>query len=377
MFTRRSFLRHSAAGLGLGSSLSVALAETKPAKPPTFAKTVISGKPHERGRQYGKELGPGIRSFLDKEIYAAFVGKPSPKDDMLRYAAACGKEVRAYAPVIFEELEGMADGSGLRLEELVLITLHEEMYYKGVLPKVPHCTAVAVGPPDTTSGGVVGQTWDWMETVFGLSSVLHWKRPEGPSLLAYGFPGLWTGAGLNSAGLALTWTSAALGDKAQGARIGIPSYVLLTHLLYQESLDAAEAEAKRARNAGWFTFVMGDAKGNLLNIEGSPKEMATERPKGRLCRVGFGTRRMTGTPDGTPVKLHARCDKVRERIDQAKGRVNAAAMKTWFEDPKAGVAVGKGTIDLMVFDTTAREAHVSRGPSYGVAWQTFGFTERD
>ena len=50
------------------------------------------------------------------------------------------------------------------------------------------------------------------------------------------------------------------------------------------------------------------------------------------------------------------------------------AMQKWFEDLKAGIAVGKPTIDMMVFDTTAREAHVSRGPSYGVNWQSFGFS---
>ena len=52
----------------------------------------------------------------------------------------------------------MAEGSGLRPEEIVLITLHEELYHRGVLPKVPHCTAVSVGPPDfiTITAGPTG-----------------------------------------------------------------------------------------------------------------------------------------------------------------------------------------------------------------------------
>jgi len=377
MITRRSFLTRATAsatalsGLGfLTPRLRLAATDKKV---PEFAKAVVAGKPRERGRQYGKQFADGIRSFLDKEIYRAFTDKPSPKDAMLRYAAACGKEVRAYSPEIFDELEGMAEGSGLRLEEHLLISLHEELFHKGVLPKVPHCTAVAAGPPDTTGGGMVGQTWDWMETVFGMSSVLHWKRAEGPSVLSYAFPGLWVGSGLNSAGLALCWTSAALGEKGQGARVGIPAYVLLTHLLYQESLEAVEAEAKRATIAGWFTFVMGDGKGNLLNVEGSPDKLAIERPKGRLCRVGFGSRKMTGTADDAPVKFHARCQKMYDHLASAAGKIDRAAMQGWFADPKAGIAVGKGTIDLMVFDTTAREAYVSRGPSYGVAWQKFTF----
>jgi hypothetical protein len=371
MLTRRTFLQHASATLGFAPCI---FAEEKPAKAPPFTKTTIAGKPRERGKQYGKQFADDIRKFLDQEIHKPFIGKPATNEEMLRYAGACGQEVKKYSPVIHEELEGMAEGSGLRLEDLVLITLHEELYHKGALPKVPHCTAVGVGPPDSSGGGLVGQTWDWMESVFGMSSMLHWKRPEGPSLLSYAFPGLWCGAGLNSAGLALCWTSADLGTKALGARVGIPSYVLLTHLLYQESLDEAEKEAKRAVNAGWFTFVMGDARGNLLNIEGSPKEVATESAKGRMYRVGFGSRKMTGTPDDRPVKFHARCQAVDKLIAGSAGKVDRRAMQRWFEDLKAGIAVGKPTIDMMVFDTTAREAHVSRGPSYGVNWQSFGFS---
>ena len=37
------------------------------------------------------------------------------------------------------------------------------------------------------------------------------------------------------------------------------------------------------------------------------------------------------------------------------------------------VAVGKSTIDMMVFDTTAKAAYLSRGPSYKVAWKEFRF----
>ena len=60
---------------------------------------------------------------------------------------------------------------------------------------------------------------------------------------------MFCGAGLNSAGLALCWTSAGFADQNLRVRVGIPSYVLLTHFLYQESLDAVMEEARRATNA--------------------------------------------------------------------------------------------------------------------------------
>lgn len=378
---RRAFLQN--AGLSAGAVAGAAMlpqwavaADKSPATGAIPPIAVITGTPRERGRMYGSRFKDAIHAFLDREIYQAFIQKPSPKNAMLAYAGACGHEVKQFSPEIHEELEGMAEGAELKVEEIVLITLHEELYHRGVLPKVDHCTAVAVGPPDTSdSNTYVGQTWDWMQSVFGLSSMLHWKRAAGPSVLAYSFPGLWVGAGMNSAGLALCWTSASLGDKALGARVGLPAYVLLAHLLYQESLDAVEQEAKRATNAGWFTFVMADANGGLCNVEGSPKELVVERSTGHVARVGFGSRGMTETAAGAKVARHARCGKMYSLLGDASGKITRQTMQHFFEEPSCAISVGRGTIDMMVYNTTQREAWLSRGPSYGTDWKRFTFDD--
>jgi len=212
-----------------------------------------------------------------------------------------------------------------------------------------------------------------MQSVFGLSSMVLWRRKEGPSVLGYGFPGLWIGAGLNDRGLALCWTSANLGDNSVGARVGVSSYLLLTHFLYQESLQAVE-EARRNRHAGWFTFVMADADGNLLNVEGSPTGLAVERGRRSMSRVSYGSREMTGTPPGKTVEKHARCRKIDALFEADSGRVDVARMQRYFSEPSCEISVGAGTIDMMVFDTTRRVAHLSRGPHYGTAWKPFHFS---
>jgi hypothetical protein len=370
--TRRTFLRLAACGAASAAwPVGASAAERKAA--PVPAKRVIAGKPRDRGRAYGTAFKDGIAHFLEKEIYGSFVGKPSPKDRMLRYAVACGAVVREVCPVVFQELEGVADGSGRELDEVLLITLHEELYHRGALPKVPHCTAVAVGPPDTAGPTFVGQTWDWMESVAGMSSVVEWRTGDGPAVLAYGFPGLWAGAGLNSNGVALCWTSADLGNHALGARVGVPSYALIAHLLYQNDLDAALKEVARDRHAGWFAFVLADGEGRIAAVEGSPKGVHVERTAGHAFRVGFASRQMTGTPDGKPVALHPRCVKMAEHVKSAGGKVDRAAMQDYFAKPANGISVGPATIDMMVFDCTARTAHLSRGPSYGTDWKEFGF----
>jgi isopenicillin-N N-acyltransferase-like protein len=376
--SRREFLKSAtlttlAAGccLGLNDGVAALGSDLIPEFPPlqTFA-----GKPRDRAKNYGERNRDAIHQFLEEELYASFIQGTVSKDGLRRYADACGASVKTYSQELYDELEGIAEGAGIEVDEVVLITLHEELYHRGALPKVPHCTALAVGPPVTkNSETLVGQTWDWMQSVFGLSQVVHWQRDNGPSVLAYGFPGMFCGAGMNAAGLALCWTSAGLADQSVGVRVGIPSYVLLTHLLYQQSLEDVITEARRATNAGWFTFVMGDGSGRLLNVEGSPKGVVVEPTRKILARVGYGSREMTGLSPEQPVALHPRCEKSCRYMDTHHGQVDARRMQVLLEDPGYEISVGKSTIDMMVFDTTKRVAWVSRGPSYRVAWKKFEF----
>jgi hypothetical protein len=348
----------------------------KSAVPPV---TVIEGGAPERGAAYGGRFRDAIREFLASEIEAAFAGKPSSKEELIKYAAACGEVVRQECPLIAKEFAGIAKGAGLTFEEIVLINLHEELYHRAPVPvpdrpKPGHCTAVAVSASDSGDAKTyVGQTWDWMQSVAGKSRILEWRREGGVSVLAYGFPGMPMGAGLNSSGIALCWTSAALGDKDQSPCVGIPSYMLIAHLLAQRDLESVVREAKKNKHAGWFTFVMADGRGNLLNIEGSPGKIAIERANQRMSRVGYGTREMTGTEPDKTVPVHARCTLMLEHLQSSAGRNALAGLQKYFAAPEFRISEGKATIDMMVFDTTARVAYLSRGPAYHLDWHTFTF----
>jgi hypothetical protein len=152
-------------------------------------------------------------------------------------------------------------------------------------------------------------------------------------------------------------------------------------LLYQESLKDALEEARRAKHAGWFTFVLADGEGRLANVEGSPKELAIEEHHGHLARVLFGSRKMTGTPEGQPVKYHPRGQKMYDLFGESKGSLNAVRLKGSLSDQSICTCDVTDeprhvrTIDAMLFDTTAREALVTRGPIGSRPWKRFGFDQ--
>jgi len=375
-FARREFLAHlgaSVAGISVMPAIGpreMALASEPPRDVP-YPLTIIEGPPHQRGRQYGQAFAQGIRDFLQREIYVPFGTDQAQREELLRYAGECAKEIAAYSPEVAEELAGMAEAAQIRLEEAVLITLHEELYHRGKLPAAGHCTAIAAGPPHTSDGNTyVAMTWDWMPSVFGQSSMVLWRRDEGPDVLGYAYPGLWVGAGLNSAGIALCWTSASLGENVDGGgpRIGIPAYVLIAHLLYQDTLDKVVTEARRASQAGWFTFVLADAGGGLVNIEASPKRLAVQHTRGRLARVYYGTPEMNQKPDGQPGALHPKCQQAYDLLDAARGDLDRQAVEKILATPPI---TNDMTIDQMIFNTSSRKAFLNRGPRGAGVWQEF------
>ena len=169
--------------------------------------------------------------------------------------------------------------------------------------------------------------------------MLHWKRPEGPSVLAYAYPGLWTGAGLNSAGVALCWHTGFGGGKEP--RVGIPAYVLIAQMLYQDTLKGALEEARRATHAGWFTFLVGDVRGNLTTLRGNPKKL----------EIDDGVRTNGGRIEAAG----------KAKVDLARLQENCAQVKVDI------------TIDAMIFDCTKKEAHVTRRAGGVTPWKRFGF----
>ena len=155
--------------------------------------------------------------------------------------------------------------------------------------------------------------------------------------------------------------------------------MLIAHLLAQKDLDAVIREARRDKHAGWFTFVMADAEGNLLNIEGSPLGVAIEQPKDRLARAGFGTRELTAAKPGQDAKLHPRCQQMYKLLTQSAGKNDRATLEQYFTNREDEILSWKSanikTLDLMMFDTKARKAYLSRGPEFHLEWREFSFPQ--
>jgi hypothetical protein len=90
---------------------------------------------------------------------------------------------------------------------------------------------------------------------------------------------------------------------------------------------------------------------------------------------------LEGTPDDKPVPYHVRCQLMYSMLEKAKGKLNAKSMQGLLSDKKicSRQATKKPrevrTLDAMLFNTTKREAFVTRGPVGERKWQRITFED--
>ena len=89
------------------------------------------------------------------------------------------------------------------------------------------------------------------------------------------------------------------------------------------------------------------------------------------------------TSSNATLRLQPPCDQAVLFLTAARGPEQkpdserySVRLQEYSADPQHRINEGMSTIDLLVFDTTKRVAHLSRGTSYRLEWRTFTFSEQ-
>lgn len=134
----------------------------------------ISGSPLERGSQYGEAVRPQLRAALDyyEEAFGRSAGLTW--DRVTARAARWLDPVRAYAPHLVEEMQGIANGAGVGLLDVLALNARGEVIYDKSFAQMEvdgrpadeepaeGCTSFAAFGEASGDGHVyAGQNWDW------------------------------------------------------------------------------------------------------------------------------------------------------------------------------------------------------------------------
>ncbi|MCX6992346.1 MAG: C45 family autoproteolytic acyltransferase/hydrolase [Kiritimatiellaeota bacterium] len=214
----------------------------------------LSGTPYEIGYQHGKLLEDSVHRVCRRLVYGVGLAYSLEKGKwFINEARALIERQRQYMdPAYFEEMRGLAEGSGVSLDEVQI---------GNIIPEFFHCSGVAVFGKATTRGQLVhARVLDYMTGV-GLQDEAVVMAVERTGVLRFvnvgyaGFIGSVTG--MNEKMIAI----GEMGGRGEFFLDGTPmSFLLRGALEHAATLDEAVAYMRDRRRTCEYYYVISDGK---------------------------------------------------------------------------------------------------------------------
>ena len=224
---------------------------------------VISrGTPYEIGLSHGKANPDRVQKSYDNNLRLCLERGDVSKEELYRISAGYMKPVENYNQDYIEEIQGIADGAEMKLEDIMLLNCRTELQklmwnkrdkngdlYSKAVEGMEACTSIAVTGERTADGATyVGQNWDnfaWAEDclIFHLIEQANGK----PSIAYCGEAGIISRSGMNSCGIGNGVNS--LSTNAPVNFEGVPLQFLLRGVLDSRNLGEAIDAINGGKNA--------------------------------------------------------------------------------------------------------------------------------
>jgi isopenicillin-N N-acyltransferase-like protein len=242
----------------------------------------LKGLPYERGRAHGAAVPDRVAKSI-----ALYRGELERRGvavaEIHRLAREFAPHVTAFDPAYLEEMQGIADGAGVALEDIVLVNCRTEMMFgaRTMLEKEKSdgCTAAIILPEAAEGGTLIhGHNWDWREQCVDTGVVLRIRRSDGPDILAFAEAGALARHGLNAAGVSITGNFISCErDFRTGGRT--PLGLVRRKLLESTNLAAALRTAWGHQRACSTNVMLAAAEGEAVDLEMAPDEIFPVAPR--------------------------------------------------------------------------------------------------
>ena len=296
------------------------------------------------------------------------------KESLLRRASTYRKDTESFSSAVSDEIHGMADAAGVKVDEVYILAAFNELYYPS--PK-NHCTSFAVRDGATRDGlTYVGQNNDeaiepWLSG--DCVTLTRHIQTGAPDVLIYTYAGVPAQMGLNSEGFALC-VNALHYDRAT---TGVPMFCLVREILNQRSVDDAIEMLRGAKRPYSLNFVMGDTR-RIVDVESTPKALEITETEDMVYHTNHfvcSKDPRIGSQGGK--KFHntkTRCRRIEGLLQSNKGRLDLGMLEAFLRDHEnwpdsicchSGAREGQGakvkTFDSMIYVPEKREAWLTRG----------------
>jgi isopenicillin-N N-acyltransferase-like protein len=168
-----------------------------------------------------------------------------------------------------EELEGIARGADVPLDQLFVLNCGEEFLWQ---PGPTHgCSNVSI----MSNGRVLGQNEDWVADDAGRNVLIKMQLDDGTTILTISAAGYLAATGVNSHGVAIAANTLYSTDN----REGVPNSFVCRSMLESRSIDDAIERASQGDRARGSNFHVATAEGDIMDIETTATLQASRWPQ--------------------------------------------------------------------------------------------------
>lgn len=240
----------------------------------------IAGPPYERGFLYGQavphRIALSIALYSNQLIDLGY--DTATKSHLITEFA---QEIGAFGDHFLEEMQGIADGAGVALEDIIMVNARTEVIAKARLEKNrplevteeadDGCTGAVILPERSQTGALIhGQNWDWRTECAETAIVLRVTPPNGPSFLTFVEAGGLARCGVNEAGICITANY--LESDRDFTLPGVPLALIRRKVLEQEHLALALKAVATTPKACSNNLMVSAMQGFAVNFECAPDE---------------------------------------------------------------------------------------------------------
>lgn len=309
--------------------------------PNAFPLIELSGAPHARGVAYGKAAAERVHRSL--ALYRGELERRGVQPAQIqKLARDFAPHVSAFDPAYLEEMQGIAEGAGVTVEDVIFINCRTEMMFgaRAMIDaeKSDGCTAVIVLPEASDDGQLIhAHNWDWRAECADTGVVLKIRRDQGPDMLIFVEAGGLARHGLNASGISVTGNY--LGCDRDFRTAGrTPLALVRRKFLEAGNLADAMRTAWGHPRACSTNVMLADAAGEAVNLEMAPDEIFWITPEdGILVHANHwisapARAKLRDTGIGITVDTIYRQRRVESAVRGLGGRISVAALKAVLAD---------------------------------------------
>lgn len=306
-----------------------------------ITSATFEGAPYDRGIAHGEafadEVAHNAAFYLD-HFAEHGVAEPAARE----HARAFVERIPGYHDTYLTEMRGVAEGSGVPLEEVTLINVRQTILYSAYAsegteedaraPTPEGCTSFGLEPEVTATGRVyLGQNFDWQAPVEML--VMDVRRDDGPDFVAVTEAGNVGGKfGVNEHGIGVVANG--LSTPADGDHpYRKPSHVRGREIFDAERLDEAIGAIIGTPRPTSRNYLVGHAAGEVIDVETAPDTVGYVYPDDGVVTHAnhFGTPGIESIYERRLPDSVSRGRRI-ERLFARPGDIDEGAMKAVLRD---------------------------------------------